>query len=221
MDVDSIALGRDFRLVLQERLETCDFLLALIGPDWLDIKDTAGNRRLGPTDFVSGDRRRLEAQHPGHAGACARGADAAAGTSAQSSQGTRLPERFRDQPHQMGVRRPRAAQAAGPCPGPQHGGSTDSGRVDDVTAQPGVSRSTGHVRAARADRPSPAATWAGVGWKKIVFGALGMTVLLVVIAQLQGGPGIQFPRARRRPHRTSRSGARVSPPVTRSFVFSR
>ena len=53
MDVDSIALGRDFRLVLQERLETCDLLLALIGPDWLDIKDSAGNRRLeSPTDFV-------------------------------------------------------------------------------------------------------------------------------------------------------------------------
>jgi hypothetical protein len=53
MDVDSIALGRDFRQVLQERLETCDILLALIGPHWLDAKDAAGNRRLdSPTDFV-------------------------------------------------------------------------------------------------------------------------------------------------------------------------
>ena len=53
MDVDSIALGRDFRQIIQERLETCDLLLVLIGPDWLDAKDDAGNRRLeSPTDFV-------------------------------------------------------------------------------------------------------------------------------------------------------------------------
>jgi len=53
MDVDSIALGRDFRQVLQERLQACDILLALIGPGWLDAKDPAGNRRLdSPTDFV-------------------------------------------------------------------------------------------------------------------------------------------------------------------------
>lgn len=32
MDVDSISLGRDFRQVLQERLESCDLMLALIGP---------------------------------------------------------------------------------------------------------------------------------------------------------------------------------------------
>jgi hypothetical protein len=32
MDVDSIALGRDFRQILQERLGSCEPLLALIGP---------------------------------------------------------------------------------------------------------------------------------------------------------------------------------------------
>ena len=53
MDVDSIALGRDFRQVLQERLASCDVMLALIGPDWLDIRDASGNRRLNsPADFV-------------------------------------------------------------------------------------------------------------------------------------------------------------------------
>jgi hypothetical protein len=53
MDVDSIDLGRDFRQVLQERLGSCDILLALIGPEWLDSKDATGNRRLdSPTDFV-------------------------------------------------------------------------------------------------------------------------------------------------------------------------
>jgi hypothetical protein len=53
MDVDSIALGRDFRHVLQERLGSCDVMLALIGPSWLDAKDGAGARRLeSSTDFV-------------------------------------------------------------------------------------------------------------------------------------------------------------------------
>ncbi len=53
MDVDSIALGRDFRQSLHESLESCDALLALIGPGWLDSKDAAGRRRLDdPADFV-------------------------------------------------------------------------------------------------------------------------------------------------------------------------
>src|SRR5262245_64105258 len=53
MDVDSIALGRDFRQVLQERLGSCDVLFALIGPGWLDATDGSGTRRLeNPTDFV-------------------------------------------------------------------------------------------------------------------------------------------------------------------------
>jgi hypothetical protein len=53
MDVDSIGLGRDFRQVLQERLATCDVMLALIGRDWLDGKDKSGRRRLdNPGDFV-------------------------------------------------------------------------------------------------------------------------------------------------------------------------
>ena len=53
MDVDSVALGRDFRLSLQESLKSCDAVLALIGPNWLDSADAAGRRRLDdPDDFV-------------------------------------------------------------------------------------------------------------------------------------------------------------------------
>lgn len=53
MDVDSIALGQDFRHILQERLESCDLFLTLIGPGWLDARDSAGNRRLdSATDLV-------------------------------------------------------------------------------------------------------------------------------------------------------------------------
>src|SRR5215213_1969208 len=54
MDVDSIALGKDFREVLQERLASCGQMLVLIGPDWLEGKDKSGRRRIdSPTDFVS------------------------------------------------------------------------------------------------------------------------------------------------------------------------
>ena len=53
MDVDSIALGRDFRQSLHESLGSCDALLALVGPNWLDSEDAAGRRRLDdPADFV-------------------------------------------------------------------------------------------------------------------------------------------------------------------------
>ena len=53
MDVDSIALGRDFREALHERLESCDVMLALIGSEWLDSRGEPGKRRLDePGDFV-------------------------------------------------------------------------------------------------------------------------------------------------------------------------
>lgn len=46
MDVDSIALGRDFRDVLQERLASCYIMFALIGREWADGKDKSGTTRL-------------------------------------------------------------------------------------------------------------------------------------------------------------------------------
>ncbi len=53
MDVDSIALGRDFRGALQKTLESCDLMLVLIGRDWAEVKDEAGRPRLhSPGDFV-------------------------------------------------------------------------------------------------------------------------------------------------------------------------
>ncbi len=53
MDVDDISLGRDFRLVLQEHLASCDLMIVLIGKDWLHIKNEAGQVRLdNPNDFV-------------------------------------------------------------------------------------------------------------------------------------------------------------------------
>jgi hypothetical protein len=53
MDVDSIALGRDFRGVLQETLARCDLMLVLIDRNWTAARDDRGRARLeNPSDFV-------------------------------------------------------------------------------------------------------------------------------------------------------------------------
>ncbi len=53
MDVDTIEAGLDFVEVLQNAVQSCDVLVALIGRSWLNIKDETGKRRLdNPEDFV-------------------------------------------------------------------------------------------------------------------------------------------------------------------------
>ena len=45
--------GVKFPSVLEKRLSECKVMLALIGPDWLNARDEAGNRRLdNPDDWV-------------------------------------------------------------------------------------------------------------------------------------------------------------------------
>ena len=52
-DVDSIPLGVDFRVHLDEAVGKCDVLLAVIGDQWLTATDSQGRRRLDATeDFV-------------------------------------------------------------------------------------------------------------------------------------------------------------------------
>ena len=52
-DIDSIRPGSDFVRSLKQRTANCDVLLAVIGKDWLDIRDRQGGRRLDdPNDFV-------------------------------------------------------------------------------------------------------------------------------------------------------------------------
>jgi hypothetical protein len=53
MDVDAISLGANFSKVLHEEVAKCGVLLAVIGPNWSDVRDEHGNRRLDdPNDFV-------------------------------------------------------------------------------------------------------------------------------------------------------------------------
>ncbi len=52
-DVDNIPLGVDFVDYLDEQVQESTGLLAIIGPDWLTVKDAQGQRRLDdPNDFV-------------------------------------------------------------------------------------------------------------------------------------------------------------------------
>ncbi len=53
IDIDNIPLGVNFHQHIGARVGECDILLALIGEDWLDVRDEAGRRRLdSPDDFV-------------------------------------------------------------------------------------------------------------------------------------------------------------------------
>ena len=65
MDVDSIALGRDFRSILQKTLGTCDLMLVIIDKDWAK----AGGAGLGavPSDGLrlgDGGSQAVRCQRP-------------------------------------------------------------------------------------------------------------------------------------------------------------
>jgi hypothetical protein len=53
MDVSDINPGMDFRKAIDDNVASCGVLLALIGPQWSSIRNSAGERRLDdPNDFV-------------------------------------------------------------------------------------------------------------------------------------------------------------------------
>lgn len=53
IDIDGIPAGVDFVDHLNQQVEKCDTLLALIGPEWLSTRSANGQRRLDdPGDFV-------------------------------------------------------------------------------------------------------------------------------------------------------------------------
>jgi hypothetical protein len=54
MDVATIAAGSDFVQVIDEKVGTCDALIAIIGKNWLTSRDEQNRLRLtNPDDFVS------------------------------------------------------------------------------------------------------------------------------------------------------------------------
>lgn len=53
MDVAGIEPGRDFRKAIDQSVATCTVVLAVIGQEWLDMRDSHGGRRLDDaSDFV-------------------------------------------------------------------------------------------------------------------------------------------------------------------------
>jgi hypothetical protein len=53
MDVTAIQPGRDFRKAIDESINKCSVLLAIVGQGWLESKDGSGHRRLeDENDFV-------------------------------------------------------------------------------------------------------------------------------------------------------------------------
>jgi hypothetical protein len=46
VDVDTILPGTDYPEVIQEKLDSCDVLLAVMGPQWSTAADSSGNKRL-------------------------------------------------------------------------------------------------------------------------------------------------------------------------------
>ena len=53
MDVEQIALGDNWKDILNQRVARCDAMLAVIGPHWLAAANSEGKRRLDdPEDFV-------------------------------------------------------------------------------------------------------------------------------------------------------------------------
>jgi len=53
MDLDSIAAGADFVRQIEEAIASCDVMLAVMGPGWLEATEADGRRRLDdPGDYV-------------------------------------------------------------------------------------------------------------------------------------------------------------------------
>jgi tetratricopeptide (TPR) repeat protein len=53
MDVDNIPVGLDFAEYLQSQVAACDAMLSIIGPNWSNVSDENGQRRLDdPNDFA-------------------------------------------------------------------------------------------------------------------------------------------------------------------------
>jgi len=53
MDVSAIEPGRDFRKAIDASVSSCSVLLAMVGQEWMNLKDAQGRRRLDDAnDFV-------------------------------------------------------------------------------------------------------------------------------------------------------------------------
>lgn len=57
-DRDALALGEIYPKKIRRALERCDTVLAVVGPSWLEVRDSSGQRRLdNPQDWVRTELR--------------------------------------------------------------------------------------------------------------------------------------------------------------------
>ena len=53
LDVEALEAGADFESVIMSELDACEVFIPIIGPRWVDVEDSAGDRRLAnPADYV-------------------------------------------------------------------------------------------------------------------------------------------------------------------------
>jgi TIR domain len=53
LDMEDIEAGSDFPRIIEEAVSNCEMLLAIIGPNWSELRDEAGQRRIeDANDFV-------------------------------------------------------------------------------------------------------------------------------------------------------------------------
>ncbi|MGZ8201373.1 MAG: toll/interleukin-1 receptor domain-containing protein [Methylosarcina sp.] len=53
LDMETIEAGRDFVEIIEQAVEGCEILLAVIGPTWLTVTNEFGQRRIhDPDDFI-------------------------------------------------------------------------------------------------------------------------------------------------------------------------
>jgi hypothetical protein len=89
LDRSTIEGGNIFTDKIREGVEGCAALLALIAPDWLEVKGADGSRRLeNPADCASGDRACARTGQEGHPGLVRRRPGAAGRPPARVAQGT-------------------------------------------------------------------------------------------------------------------------------------
>lgn len=62
-DIEHLEPGEKFRAVIREKINRCDVLIAIIGPQWLTASNHAGTRRLDdPDDYVKAEIKEALAQ---------------------------------------------------------------------------------------------------------------------------------------------------------------
>jgi TIR domain len=162
MDVDSIAPGLDFREVLAERLNGCELMLAVIGPNWLDPRKDG---TPGPSEFVQFEIAAALKRKIPIAPVLVRGA--------QMPAPEQLPETIKDLVFRNGF---------------EVSHTRWDSDVNEMLRRLDLHEETAAPEAPdlHEETAAPEPPKSGAGWKKIAIGAVGATILLGGIGSMLG-----------------------------------